>query len=37
MRTDTGVLEELAAEIARLEKQRDIARAEAERAVKMKN
>lgn len=35
MRTDIGVLEELAAEIARLEKQRDMARAEAERAVKM--
>jgi hypothetical protein len=35
MRTDMGVLEELAAGIARFEKQRDMARAEVERAVKM--
>ncbi len=35
MRTDTGVLEDLAAEIARLEKQRDMVRAEAERATQM--
>ncbi len=35
MRTDIGVLEELAAEIARFEKQRDMARAEAERATQM--
>jgi len=35
MKTYTGVLEELAAEIARLGKQRDAVRAEAERAAKM--
>ena len=35
MKTDTGVLEELTAEIARLEKQRDAVRTEAERAAEM--